>query len=282
MLNKGQLSSYLQKLEPEPTSLQASYTPKEDIRCIMFDIYGTLFISATGDIGLLQTDNSKSEKLLKLLNNFNLETTPESLTDSLTIEIKRIHSQKKNEGIDYPEVDIVEVWGHILNRFTKFTQPQIEDFAITYELIINPVYPMPGLQDCLQSCKNNQKTMGIISNAQFYTPVLFNWFLSSDLPQLGFSDNLLFYSYEHGIAKPSSLLFEQAAYNLKSKGINTSQVAYLGNDMLKDILPAEKVGFQTALFAGDSRSLRLRKDVSECQDLKPDMIITHLNQLANW
>lgn len=281
-MNKEQFSSYLQKLKPRPTGLRASFVPEDDIRCILFDVYGTLFISATGDIGLLQTDTVKKELLDKLLKDFNLETTPKNLTDCLTNEIKRIHAQKKEEGIDYPEVNIVKIWSDILNKLKKLTPIQIEEFAIRFELIINPVYPMPGLGDCLHWCKNNQKIMGIISNAQFYTPMLFDWFLDSNPQQLGFSNKLLFYSYEHEIAKPSPSLFEKAARILINDGIKPSQIAYLGNDMLKDILPAKQAGFQTALFAGDSRSLRLRKDVPECQKLEPDMIITHLNQLTNW
>ncbi len=282
MLNKGQIGSFLRKLDPKPTALQPSFVPKEDIRCILFDVYGTLFISETGDIGLLKTDATKQEQLNRLLNDFNLKTTPENLNESLANEINRMHTQKRGEGIDYPEVNIVEVWCSILNRLNKLTWIQLEEFAIKFELIVNPVYSMPGLRDCLHWCKKNQKVMGIISNAQFYTPMLFNWFLDADPQQLGFSDKLLFYSYQQNLAKPSTLLFEKAARELKNQGIKSNQVAYLGNDMLKDILPAKRVGFQTALFAGDSRSLRLRKEVPDCLELEPDMIITHLNQLKNW
>ena len=54
----------------------------------------------------------------------------------------------------------------------------------------------------------------------------------------------------------------------------------MGNDMLNDILPARSVGFRTALFAGDKRSLRLRRDDPRCNNLKPDMILTDLIQLV--
>ena len=49
--------------------------------------------------------------------------------------------------------------------------------------------------------------------------------------------------------------------------------------MYKDIYPAQQVGFKTALFAGDMRSLRLREDKAEVQGLHPDYIITHLEQM---
>ena len=49
--------------------------------------------------------------------------------------------------------------------------------------------------------------------------------------------------------------------------------------MLNDIFPAQKVGFKTALFAGDQRSLRLRADDPRCRELTPDLVVTDLGQL---
>jgi putative hydrolase of the HAD superfamily len=49
--------------------------------------------------------------------------------------------------------------------------------------------------------------------------------------------------------------------------------------MRNDIRPAKAAGFQTALFAGDRRSLRKRPDDACCRHLLPDMIVTDLRQL---
>ena len=123
---------------------------------------------------------------------------------------------------------------------------------------------------------------GIISNAQFYTPFLFKWFLNSEIKELGFDPGLLFYSYQYEVAKPSPALFNMAAEKLYSKGIQPGSVLFVGNDMLNDIYPAHAIGFQTALFAGDRRSLRLRADDSRCADLKPDLVLTDLEQLIQY
>jgi putative hydrolase of the HAD superfamily len=56
----------------------------------------------------------------------------------------------------------------------------------------------------------------------------------------------------------------------------------VGNDMLNDIYPAKKLGFQTALFAGDARSLRLRTDDPRCRNLSADLILTDLEQLIGY
>jgi len=52
--------------------------------------------------------------------------------------------------------------------------------------------------------------------------------------------------------------------------------------MLNDIYPANAIGFQTALFAGDQRSLRLRTDDPRCVNLKPDLVLTDLAQLLKY
>ena len=61
--------------------------------------------------------------------------------------------------------------------------------------------------------------------------------------------------------------------------IHPHEVLFIGNDMLNDVYPANKVGFKTALFAGDRRALRLRKNKQEVKNLEPDYIITDLLQL---
>ena len=46
-------------------------------------------------------------------------------------------------------------------------------------------------------------------------------------------------------------------------------------------MAAGKAGFKTALFAGDMRSLRLRRDDPEVENIKPDFIIDDLAQLLD-
>jgi putative hydrolase of the HAD superfamily len=61
--------------------------------------------------------------------------------------------------------------------------------------------------------------------------------------------------------------------------VSPEEVLYVGNDMRNDIMPATKVGFQGVLFAGDSRSLRLRQKDASCANLIPKATITELNQI---
>jgi putative hydrolase of the HAD superfamily len=138
---------------------------------------------------------------------------------------------------------------------------------------------MPHLETLLAACRQKNLAMGIISNAQFFTPLLFEWFLDARIEQLGFDSELVFLSYQLGYAKPSPVPFKMAASAIYAKGFNTTAALFVGNDMLNDIYPARRLGFQTALFAGDARSLRLRTDESRCFNLSADLILTDLGQL---
>lgn len=244
----------------------------------MFDVYGTLFISGSGDIGIARQKVPKTEQLINLLQKFGIRRSPDALLNDFFSAIDNEHAKLKAKGVDFPEVEIDKIWMHVLNNNNL---DHIRAFAVEFELIVNPVYPMPNLEMMLTGCKESNLCMGIVSNAQFYTPFLFDWFLGSNPEDLGFQPDLLFFSYRFGCAKPSTYLFQLAAEKLKNMEIPVHAALYLGNDMLNDIYPAQKAGFQTALFAGDTRSMRLRENDPRCGNLSPDIIITDLKQLLD-
>ena len=275
-MNKRIVEQYLRPLKPLPTEIKPQGELRQKIKCVLFDIYGTLFISGSGDISLTKHNSPKIAEIQHLLNKFAFNKTPQKLLNEFYRAIKDRHNDLRAKGVDFPEVYIDQIWMQVLQT----NDIQIaKQFAIEFELIVNPVYPMPNLETLLVECHQHGLLMGLISNAQFYTPYLFKWFLNSEIEELGFSRDLLFYSYRHEVAKPSQKLFYMAARKLKDKGISPSSVLYTGNDMLNDVYPANEVGFQTALFAGDRRSLRLRLDDPRCKDLSADLVITDLKQL---
>ncbi|MDF1593113.1 MAG: HAD family hydrolase [Desulfobacterales bacterium] len=279
MLNKRTASRYLKPLKPIPTSLRKSGKPLTGIDCVLFDIYGTLLISASGDISLSQNKEQPTGKIEDLIQKYRVESDPQTLMNALDQAIAATHRFKKEQGILFPEVEIDRIWMQVLNNpGREFARK----FAVEYELTVNPVYPMPHLEELLQTCRSKKIRMGLISNAQFYTPYLFKWLLDAAPEDLGFHPHLIFLSYQMGVAKPSPELFQKAADALNKMNIQTRAVLFMGNDMLNDILPAKRAGFKTALFAGDIRSLRLRKDDPRCQNLSPDIVLTDLNQLFEY
>ena len=198
-----------------------------------------------------------------------------------------IHQEKHRlEDILYPEVDISMVWQDVLNRFCEenwidvvLTRKQRERFAVEYECRVNPVWPMPEMSEAIQSLSETGRVLGVISNAQFFTPLLFPALFGQSLEEMGFHSGLQYYSYRYLRAKPGEFLYSQAEDTLRTMGIEPKQTLYIGNDMRNDILPASRIGFKTALFAGDQRSLRLRENDSQIREVQPDLIVTELPQL---
>jgi len=278
ILNSFRITEYIQPLDPIPTSLKYSGKLDQNIRCVLFDIYGTLFISGSGDIGIAKKAFLQTEKLEELLRKFGIRKSLQTVLDELFTGIEKTHESLMQKGIDCPEVVIEKIWMRV---FDNNDISEARAFALEFEWIVNPVYPMPHLSKMLSMCRELKVLMGIISNAQFYTPDLFNQFLDSSPEDLGFDPALTLYSYACGHAKPSTFMFKTAAERLQQKNIPVHSALYIGNDMLNDIYPAKKTGFSTALFAGDARSLRLRKDNSTCRNLSADLIITDLLQILD-
>ncbi len=266
----------IRPLAPIPTGVAPDLSKKQRFSAILFDVYGTLLISGAGDIGLDQNPTESIGRVRNLLQRSGIGLTTDHLADALNLAIERTHAIAHRQGIDYPEVNIVHVWQQVLGIDEM---SRVKDFALEYELIVNPVYPMPGLEDLLLACQTRKIPMGIISNAQFYTVYVLERFLGATLERRGLDQRLSFFSWIERHAKPSTFMFNQAKAVLLEMGIPAASVLYVGNDMRNDILPATAVGFKTAFFAGDRRSLRQRETDDCCRNLSPDLIVTDLRQL---
>ncbi|MBU0993650.1 MAG: HAD family hydrolase [Proteobacteria bacterium] len=273
---KKKIWPYISERLPIPTSFSFTGDAINGLKCVMFDIYGTLFISDSGDLGLMRQQLHHSESFRKLIYHFGINEEPMAILEAFFKKIAITHDQMKKVGVDFPEVKIDTIWKDVLGLDIRMAR----EFAVFFEVMANPVYPMPNLEMALAEIKKRKIQMGIISNAQFYTPFLFDWFLDSPMNTLGFHKDLLFWSYREGVAKPSPHLFERAADTLLKMDISPETVLYIGNDMRNDILPARLKGFKTALFAGDNRSLRLRKELPELKNIRPDIVMTDLSQIS--
>ena len=273
-------------LLPIPTGLEPKLPNLEDIRAVIFDIYGTLVLSGTGDISIAQSIDKESE-LRGLLDESVGSLDPSvKLTEIFYDLIQDDHARSKAKGASYPEVDILEIWTEFFQRLNNHSYTgfilkgeALKEFAIRFECAVNPVWPMPGLEETLNKLSDDGFNLGIVSNAQFYTPVMMEGFTGQTIEELGFQSDLCVWSYQERLGKPSVELFQKLNAGLKSHGIAPEQTLYVGNDMLNDIWTAIQAGLKTALFAGDERSLRMRENDERCKNLVPDAVLTKLSQI---
>jgi len=258
---------------PRPTDIAARLSQLDGIRAVLFDVYGTLFVSGSGDIGVAraQSDARALEEALASSGfSGNLCEAGARGTTLMMQEIEAVHARRRREGIEYPEVDIREIWRNVLSALEADEvlhgakdDDSVMRLAVEYECRVNPVWPMPDLAGTLSELKKKVLLLGIVSNAQFYTPLLFRAFLGGLPEETGFAPELCVWSYGAREAKPATRLFQCALGVLERRhSLEPHHILYVGNDRLNDIQPAAEAGCRTALFAGDKRSLRLRENDS--------------------
>ncbi len=251
------------------------------VRAVIFDIYGTLLISAAGDISLVS--DSESERgmanALRILGSAGSGEQVDAALQSYRSEILLLQKEARSQGEEFPEVEIREVWKAIASRW-NLSEERIEEAALVYECAVNPCDAMPGSSEVIRILREKSYLLGIISNAQFYTEAVVEGASGIELSGGDFEQAISIFSYEEGVGKPSRSLFEKASSNAGKLGLKPEEVLYIGNDWAKDIEPAGEVGFKTALFAGDQRSLRTGALTPDEACRKADVVLTELIQLV--
>jgi putative hydrolase of the HAD superfamily len=297
----NELFKELPELKPVPTGVEPvihlNSSQVKLIKACVFDIYGTLLISVSGDIGTTSINEVNAVKALKAAGVLkNGQAHPPELgrrvIEAFLSAINNWHTSQKALGNKFPEVAIDRIWRTVLNQMvsegllTLGESFDIKYLSIAFEFLNNPTYPMPGSKSLLNHLSNKNKELGLISNAQFYTPLLLKYYYGgkqtlSDHQIPYFSENISIFSYKEGAAKPGDSMYEKMVKNLADQNIKPTEVLYFGNDMLHDIYPAKRAGFYTALFAGDKRSLRLREGFPQINGLVPDLTVTHWDQVRD-
>lgn len=274
----------------------------EGTRAVLWDIYGTLLALSAVDLEDLLTKKETMRRTFRLTaREFGLKAfldgdPAETLIGLYFGEIERTHRRKRSRGVFSPEVKIERTWLRILKKLeSRGYKPgtgggKVDlDLALRVAYFFDDIYQTKvlyqGARQTLEGLKRLGLRQGIISNAQFYTPLAINMLLrragsrAADPMRDLFDRRLVFFSYRLGVSKPNPLAFERARDRLRRMEIEPARVLYVGNDVLNDMIPARSVGFKCVLFAGDRESLTMREDRPECAGFEPDGVIKSLPQL---
>ena len=321
-------------LEPVPVAVAPALPPLPGIRAVVFDVYGTLFMSASGEVGTEDTGpdgagagetgslgaapadatagedpggagtggrggrelrRARRRAFAEAFAACGAPVPPEASRRAAALLpelIRAAHDSARARGIEFPEVEIRHIFRRLLEALagealirgvgTGGCTPgiDIERLALEYECRANPTWPMPGARAVLEGLHASGRALGLVSNAQFYTPWLFAAHLGLEPAGLGIDEGLCAWSYRLGQAKPSASVFTPVLGALAARGIAATEVLYVGNDRRNDVWPAARLGWRTALFAGDRRSFRPREGDPQLAGVRPDALITELGQLT--
>ena len=265
-------------LTPIPTETTLRLEPLDGVETILFDLYGTLLISGE------PTDPAEALTQALIVSGYDgaVERAGELGAELLQVEVARWHQAEKKIGTQFPAVEISRVWSKVLHEFQTLgllkpdEDPQkVLRLAVEFVCRATPSWPMPGAIETLKNLKQRGFRLGIVANAQFYTPLIIEALFGQPLEELGFDPELCVFSYKERKAKPSTELFQKL-----SEQIDPEKTLYVGNDLLDDLAPATEIGCRTVLFAGDQRSLHLHEDNPHSEEIIPDAIVDHLHQIT--
>lgn len=267
---------------PIPTALSPKLVSGFAIEAVVFDIYGTLIQSAAGDIGP-HGSRRRRDGMRQAAEILGAEAgNPGEWLEAYRNRIREQREERSRSGSAVPEIEIRDVWRSLDRELGSGDagSDAIEEAALCYECASNPTAPMPGALDAIERVRRSGRSLGILSNAQFYTPAVVAANLERPWESIGFDPELSVFSWREREAKPSPRLYSILVDGLRDLGLDPGRTLYIGNDVRKDVRPAREIGLITALFAGDGRSLRFDAGGKAEAFSLSDFVLTDWEQLA--
>lgn len=254
-----------------------------DTKVIFWDVYGTLVAAERGDLdSLIRREAELRTAFERTVKNFGLSIAPARVHDLFLRSIQAEREARRAEGIAHPEVRIDEIWFKLLEKLQHDASPTINfarEVALFFERQANPKQFQPRAYDVLTALQNRRLCQGIITNAQFYTPIELSTLLRHESAgavctyESVFDPRLVFFSFELGAAKPDTAAFRPAIEELARDNIMPDECVFIGDSLTDDIAPAQHLGFKTVLYAPTS---------APGASVKPDLVIHNLAQLLEW
>jgi FMN phosphatase YigB (HAD superfamily) len=272
------------------------------VKAVLWTVYGTLLAIPGGELWFEHPDDFVTEAALdKTIKEFKMWQSMSRKPGAPAAYMKELYSKALTTlrltgsgGERYPEVQSERVWEDIvkkllqkeyqidvplygaLNEFTK-------KLAYFFHASIQGVGAYPEAAHTVRMLAERGITNGLLTDGQAFTPAQIHKAFREQDPS--FDVNVLFpvgmrvISAEKKARKPSDTLFRAATEALAARGLKPSEVIHVGSNLTRDIAPAKKYGFRTALFAGDKHSLVATPEQLKDASYRPDVLITELPQL---
>ena len=229
------------------------------VKVIFWDVYGTLLASQRGDLeSLLRREHELRAAFDLTVRNYALSVPAAVLHEWFLDRVQSERNARAAQGVTYPEVRIEEIWLGLLTEAAGDSEPTLSlarEVAMFFERHANPKSLQARALETLVALKARGLRQGIISNAQFYTPIELSELLNQAsggrirTHEAIFDSHLVFLSCDFGVAKPDLTAFHRAIDILGREGIHPDACLFVGDSPTNDIAPAQAVGFRAVLYA---------------------------------
>lgn len=272
------------------------------VRAITWSLYGTLLIIPQGRL-LLEHPNAfiMEVTLEKTVQEFKMWKSMSRKAmkpgEQLLLMIKRAidETQFQTGSIEkYPELCNEKIWEVIVNRLMQneyiINQSHygpLEEFSkkisYFYHRSLQGTACFPEAAETLAWANKHLEYQGIYADAQCFSMLQLERGLkeqNSSIPMgklIPSSHRIL--SCEVKGRKPSEHLLRELLISLKDAGIDPAETLHVGTNVETDLIPLKRMGFKTALFAGDRHSIQADPEQLKDKATRPDVMLTHLSQI---
>lgn len=287
--------------QPEPAKARP-HLVRMPVRAVLWTAYGTLLAVPHGELRYEHDRDFVTEAALdKTIKEFNMWNSMSRKPGAPAEHMREMFNKALtglkmagSGGEKYPEILSERIWDDIVKKlqqkeykFDASTYGSVGDYvkkiAYFYHASIQGCGAYPTAADTLRLLAERSVANGLLADGQCFTPAQIHKAVREQDPgfdvAVAFPGSLRVLSADRKARKPSDTLFRAAVEAMAARGLAPSQVLHVGSNIPRDIIPARKHGFRTALFAGDKSSLVATPDQLKDPNARPDALITELSQV---
>ena len=274
------------------------------IRAVSWSLYGTLLRISDGRFQFQPPEPLRMQVALeKTIDEFkmwhSMTRKPgapwEAMLQQYTTLVEEQAMKPAAHAGDTPEIDAVAIWRKVIERLGKkeyhYDRSVYGDedalaakIAYFFHASLQGVEAAETAVRTLKVLANAGLAQGVIADGQTFTlyQLLRALRQQDTLPSLDviFDRRCLVFSCLIGARKPSPSLFQSGLQRFRELGIAPGEIVHVGSRQRDDLAIAKRLGMRTILYAGDQLSLQATQADLNDPDVKPDRMITRLDQLC--
>lgn len=277
---------------------------KMPVKAVFWTVYGTLVAVPHGELRFEhEKDFVTAAALEKLIKEFKMWNSMSRKPGAPSEYMRELFNRALTNlrltgggGEKYPEVLAERVWEDIVGKLKQkdytydagtygVEAEYTKKIAYFYHASIQGAGAYPGAADVLAELDARGVPQGLLADGQCFTAGQLARCLKQQNPDFDTAAVLppawRVVSSDKRARKPSDSLFKAAVALAAARGLAPSDVLHVGSSLERDIGPAKKHGFRTALFAGDKTSLAATGEQLQDPALKPNVMLTELTQLLD-
>jgi FMN phosphatase YigB (HAD superfamily) len=289
--------------EPAPFPSVKPHLAVQPVKAVVYSGLGTLWLASIGEPELLPSDEVMRKIALdKTISEFkmwaSMSRKPGEPADYMEVMLKQLADKLMSGSMtsQRTEVRLELVWQAVVDRLLQreysydagfYGTPAelAEKIAYYYQRAAQGLSVFPKALATLKMIAKKGVLQGIHANGQMATPFL----VTRELVQQGrltslaevFEPAISIWSYEIGVRKETDRGFLALLAGLKSKGLTAEQTLYVGCGVERDIVPAKRRGFRTALLLADKNSAKVTPADLKDEKSKPNVLLTAFEQIAS-